>query len=283
MCIRETARVSFRSWKARASDLLDCIASHGGDLPLVCALPAIFLVALAQSPALEAHDGTFETPSPWVSKSQSLIGQLFEVSRAMSTAEQEAKAIHAREGKSGDDKQGLIALIQLALEQRRIPERGDLLLWRLWLTTGMAPLQRMQNESFSAMLSRNATEFERYVKQHAHLSEEELGRLGLANAVRSLGSPLWYPTMKYLTEKIDVQFDCIISIHVFPAQLIIEQPLNSDSYARLSSALSAWLEANKERIVWDEKARRFRPRDREFVRVTELSRVLLEAATKSKN
>ncbi|MHB0961400.1 MAG: hypothetical protein ACYC0X_34350 [Pirellulaceae bacterium] len=224
-----------------------------------------------------------ETQQAWVPKAQTLITQLREMSHTSAKSEQEAKTISSKGEQSGKYEKMLADLVRLSRQRGDIPERADAILWRLWLTTGMAPVPRRQDESLSATLSRNASAYQRYIGQRAALTEEELGRQGLNNAVGSFGSPLWYTTMQYLTEKANVNFECHIFIDVFPRRSIIAQPLNSDSYNRLSSALAKWLDANEERMVWDQDASRFRPRKGGYVGVPELSEALLTASGKEEN
>ncbi len=240
--------------------------------PALCAILVVLITDLA--PVCATDRSPLETREEWATKAEALVGELLAISHDIAKTEQEAKAITRRGDVTGKQQDMMVELVVLNLQSYGIHEKADGLLWKLWLTTGKAPAPKEENELLSANLSRNAREYQEYVNTHATTTEAELVRLGLTNAVDSLGSPLWYPTMKYLTAKTGMQFEWIISIHVSPPHYIIEAPLRPDSYQRLSSALSAWLDANKERMVWHPNARRYGPDNRKYVGVAELSREL---------
>ena len=239
------------------------------------------VLAMDFAPACGTIPSTSDTPQEWFVKSQLLIDELLEISSDVAKTEQKAKGITLRGEATGDHEKMVADLVLLNLSSWDIGRKADGVLWRLWLTTGQIPTPKQENESLAANLLRNARKYREYISTHATATEEEIVRLGLTNAVDSFGSPLWYPTMKYLTEKTKVQFECIIFIDVIPSRSIIAESLPSDSYDQLSLALAEWLDANQERMVWDPDARRFRPRKGEYVGVPELSDALLTASRKA--
>ena len=228
----------------------------------------LIVLAMRLAPALGADRFALETRQKWAINAQVLIDELLELSRDVAKTEQEANAITFRGERTGKHKEMMADLVRLTLQSWGIREKADGILWKLWLTTGKVPTPQKKSESLSTNLSRNAREFRVYVTTHATATEEELVRLGLRNGVGSFGSPLWYPTMQYLTEKANVEFECIIFIDVIPRRSIIAQPLNADSYNQLSSALAKWLDANEERMVWDPDAQPVPASQREICRST---------------
>jgi hypothetical protein len=245
--------------------------------------PILAVLAMDFASAWGTNPSTSETPQEWFVKSQLLIDELLQISSDVAKTEQKAKGITLRGDVTGEREKVVADLVLLNLSSWEIGRKADGVLWRLWLTTGKIPTPEQENESLAANLLQNAREYREYISKHATATEEEIVRLGLTNAVDSFGSPLWYPTMKYITEKTKVKFECIIFIDVIPSRSIIAESLPSDSYDQLSSALKKWLDANQQRMVWDPDASRFRPRKGGYVGVAELSDALLIASGKAEN
>jgi hypothetical protein len=229
------------------------------------------LLVVAAQPlfAASAEEPIQKSQHRWVSEAEELVGKLRDQARDIPEMEKPDLA---------DEQEVIRWLSSMLVGKQRINiVTADRILWQLWLTTGMPPLLRGPDESLPASLKRNASAYREYVAKHANLTEEELHRLGLTNAVDSFGSPLWYMTMEYLTKKASLKFECIVQIHVTPKRCLIEAPLTADSYTRLSAALSSWLKANEERMIWDSRVRRFHPRDGRYVGTGELSDPILTA------
>ena len=102
-------------------------------------------------------------------QAQALITQLLEMSEAFAKTEQKTNVILSKETLSGEYEEVIVGLARVSIQQGDIPRKADAIVWRLWLTTGMAPLQKRQGEPLSAVWSRNAAEYQRYVQQHASL------------------------------------------------------------------------------------------------------------------
>lgn len=158
-------------------------------------------------------------------------------------------------------------------------QRADKILWKLWLTTGMAPIVRGREKPLPIWLKENALAYQQYLSKHAKLTEEQLQRIGVANTVQSLGSPYWYMTMRYLTDKTGVEFALRVEVHVVPDHFIVETPLTPESYKSLANAMSRWLELNKHRMAWDSRNGRFRPQDGTYLSTDELSDSIAQALT----
>lgn len=250
---------------------------------LMSPLPFLIVLTMFYAPAYGADPSTMEARQKWAIQAQALIDELAKISAEVAKTELAANAISQRLEARGRQEEIKVDLVLLPLQSWEIHAKADRVLWKLWLTTGKVPTPQSTHEPLSANLSRNAREFREYVATHASATEEELARLGLTNAVGAFGSPLWYPTMQYLTKTANLEFECIIFIDVIPKRSIILQPLKSDAYKELSAALGKWLEANKDRMVWDQNARRFRPRNGEYVGVPELSDALLGASRKTED
>jgi len=144
-------------------------------------------------------------------------------------------------------------------------ESPDRMLWKLWLLTGKPPLAEWPKETSHDYLQRNVLVYREYVAEHATLSEEALHRIGLTNAIDSIGSPLWYMTLEYLARRASLTHDWIIDVRTTPSSVLRRCPLDEGAYAGLSAALSRWMKVNQSRMVWDPNGRRFRPSNGEYL------------------
>lgn len=141
---------------------------------------------------------------------------------------------------------------------------AEKIIWRLWLLTGKPPQMQQSDATPHDFLSRHAEEYRQYVARHAALSHEAVCRIGLKNAVDSIGSPLWYMTIKYLNKAARLPQDWMIDIRTTPTRIIVEFPLSEKDYDRMSLALENWLESNKKRMVWNSKINCFCPLDGKY-------------------
>ncbi len=248
----------------------------GDALPGRCVL-ALALVGLLPLVS-HAQTATSDTRQKWATESKTLIAGLRDLAEASAEREERASTLDVEGDASGSLEATITELLPLAQQGWNASQEADDILWKLWLVTGMPPSQGRQGESASAFWMRNASEYRKFVARHAALTEEQIGRLGLENAVRTLGSPLWYSTKEYLVARTGVRFDAIIFIEVFPSRHIIEEPLTPAAYDQLSAALAEWLTTNRDVLTWDETMRRFRPRHGEFVNTRTLSNTLLRAS-----
>jgi hypothetical protein len=155
-------------------------------------------------------------------------------------------------------------------------QKGEDLIWKLWLTTGLPPLMYDQDKSLRSFLFRSASAYHKYVTNNAYLTEEELNRVALSNAINSIGSPMWYTTLEFLENKTGCKLRRNIIIDVFPHHRIMHYQLPKKSYHRLSKALRHWLSDNRQQLKWDSKIRRFRPSDSGYVGTDDLSRIIRE-------
>lgn len=152
-------------------------------------------------------------------------------------------------------------------------KRGDRLLWRLWLATGTPPLLPVSaDETQRSLFQRNAVAYRQYIDRNRYLSEGDLHTAGLANAAVAVGTPLWYPALQYfdrITGALPVG-DFLI-IHSTPGYFVLgwesltPLTLQKQTSDVIASALSAWVEANRGRMLWHCESRRFWPRDGECV------------------
>jgi hypothetical protein len=111
--------------------------------------------------------------------------------------------------------------------------KGDELLWKLWLLTGASPQVEDKGEAIGSHLKKNVEAYRKYIDENRDVSEEQLARKGLDNAVKAISSPLWYSTTKYLREKTGCRANFGFMIDVFPPRHIMTTPLEKDSYRRL--------------------------------------------------
>jgi hypothetical protein len=107
-------------------------------------------------------------------------------------------------------------------------------------------------------LQRNVVAYHQYIANHASLSEDALHRIGFANAIDSIGSPLWYMTMKYVAARASLTHSFQLDVHTTPHSDLVLMPLDDAAYRRLSATLSRWVKANEGQMVWDPKSRTFR-------------------------
>ncbi|GAG25382.1 unnamed protein product, partial [marine sediment metagenome] len=155
----------------------------------------------------------------WVFKAKKLIGELSDLAQVTLEVQQSrsfAKLSHAERIEAFQE---AVSSWNERLSQHRKAER---ILWNLWLTTGKPPLIREENETVKTFLRRNAVDYGRYVTKHAGLTQKELHRIGLANAIDSFGSPLWYMTLKYVTHMTGLGADWTVDIRTTPSHLIVE-------------------------------------------------------------
>ncbi len=196
----------------------------------------------------------------WATEAEKLVGQLDSLASKAQKVEMPMPCLTKMSLKEQYKARLRVAKAN-SFTNRRTVER---ILWRLWLITGKPPHMQKTDEIPHAFLLRNAEAYRQYVTKHATLTQEAVYRLGLNNAVDSIGSPLWYMTIKYLTKTASFPQDWMIDIRTTPTHTIVEFPLSENDYDRMSVALTNWLKANKERMVWDSRAKRFRPQDGEY-------------------
>jgi hypothetical protein len=231
---------------------------------IAIAISAIGQPSFAEPP----HDPRPEGQFLWVSKAQELIRELDNMTK--SAPEMDEPRLFS------DEAMIKAARSQFAGQRLANLRKLDNILWNLWLVTGMPPEIRGLNKSLRTYAEENASAYRKYLGDHADLTEEELQRLGLKNAAKSLGSPFWYMTMKYLNEKAGIEFNPKAIIRVEPSHFLVEIPLSPDSYIHLSDAILHWLDVNKNRIRWDSDKKRFYPSKGEYLGNEELSRAIQE-------
>lgn len=158
-------------------------------------------------------------------------------------------------------------------------EKADRILWKLWLVTGMPPQIHDTNRDLRRFLEQNTSAYQQYVTEKANLTSEDIHRLGLTNSIASFGSPLWYMTLKYLKKNTGLVTEWHIEIFTTPKRFMVTEPLSKRSYRRLSAAMSRWLTANRERLVWNPKTQRFHAKDGEYIETDGLfSTIVTEAS-----
>lgn len=237
---------------------------------VVAGYVCLSFLAVAAQPfsAASAEEPTQKGQRRWVLEAEELVGKLGDLARGTPEIEKP----DFREYK----KFMRWVMSWRVGKQHASFRRAQKLLCRLWLTTGMPPLLLRPDESLRACLNRNASAYRDYVAEHANLADEELHRLGLANSLEAFASPLWYMTLKnYLSKKASLSFDSTVFIHVSRSSCLFGVPLTTDSYTRLSAALSTWLDANEGGMIWDSDARSFRPRKGKYVGTAQLSRTVV--------
>ena len=153
--------------------------------------------------------------------------------------------------------------------------KAHIILWNLWLTTGMPPLN-LQEKPFNKYLLDNEVAYRNYIKKHKDLNLEQINHLGIENASSAIGTSLWYMTTKYLSEKASIESEWHFDIQSTPSYFLVESPLIKEDYSRLSSAFSKWLVDNKDEMVWDADAKRFRPRHGKYKGTDKLFQLLAE-------
>jgi len=237
----------------------------------VALTPYVCISVLASGPCKSVSDSVTEarkeTQHHWVTEAEELIQELLDLAH-------DTREIEVPDSDYPVKALGAIAPYAKELFEKR--DKGHELLWKLWLVTGLPPDTVGQHKSLQAFFRRSASTYQRYVTEHADLTEEEIDRLGLSNAVESFGSPLWYTTLEFLEKKSGFRMKWHCRIHVIPHDRIISSPLPEESYDRLSDALKRWLDANRGRMVWDSRARGFRPHG-SYIRTAHLTKVILEA------
>jgi hypothetical protein len=234
---------------------------------LVVALVAILLATPAQGEAAVP-----KTRDDWAVTAENLIGQLSDLAQVIPEEKHydSFAKLSSAKGKRTPWEDALTWSERLAHYRR-----GERILWKLWLTTGMPPLTQEADETSTAFFRRNAEAYRKYVNQHAKLSQDDVSRIGLVNAVDAFGSPLWYMTLKYLDQQVSLSHDWTIIIHTTPSSVLTRSPLNEAAYRRLSAALAHWVKANEGRMVWDENRRRFRPSSGDYLETEDLFRVIM--------
>lgn len=222
-----------------------------------CTLPA----CAAEPPTSSQHSAGTDS-CLWVREASVLVKELRAIAR---------DTPHIGRDAPGDALSTLRAIAAHSTALRDSAEEGEQRIWRLWLTTGHPPKAQAAGKCLRAFLEEHASLYEQFISEHCHLSDEEIARLGLRAAVDSLGSPLWYATIQFLEQKLGCTLRDGFVLCVTPPRIIVWHPLPSDSYARLSCALTHWLDNNERIMLWEPQERRFRPGRGAYIGTTELA------------
>ena len=259
----------------------------------------------AEPPDTDSDEGaTSRSSTRWASEATQLIEELSDLANAYSRAAPPTSAADLKSNFEEYRHWPYSSEVEGSV-RRKSPDR---MLRKLWLLTGMPSLAYDPKKSFHEYYRGNALAYREYVAEHAELSEEALHRVGLANAIDSIGSPQWYMTLKYLAKRASLitlrgrglrirmgpghtnisyripdgelaGFTCSIHIDILsqtPGSILPEWSLDDDAaYARLSAALSRWVKANETRMAWDPRQGMFRPLEGEYLETDDFFRVLV--------
>lgn len=231
----------------------------------ICICGVLVVSGLSQLRAVCQDEGVSESHEQWVSKALRLISDLQELAHDTPEVVKEDP---------NDPARGLAALAEHGETWLAAAKRADELIWELWLITGFPPQRAKADESLRADLETTVLMYRDYVQRHMHLTEAELNRMALSNAVKAIGSPLWYTTVEFLEAKIGRKMRVGFVLCVCPSSRVVWYPLPEESYEQISRALQNWIAANEKTMDWDLQAGRFRPRSAEYVGTPDLSRVL---------
>lgn len=196
--------------------------------------------------------------SHWVDEAINTIKELDDLAKAIQEEDYSLNISEQTHAERIIEIQKFVSLCSERLVQRRKAEK---MLWKLWLTTGKPPLTRKADEKFKIYLRNNAVDYQCYVTKNADLTQKDIHRIGLENAVESFGTSMWYMALKYVMEKTNLVADWTVVIHTTPSHTIIDSQLSEENYRHLSTAYSHWLKANIENMIWDQKKECFHPKD----------------------
>jgi hypothetical protein len=150
---------------------------------------------------------------------------------------------------------------------------AERLIWQLWLITGNAPDLRSQGK-LDALSPHHVEDYERFVNEHADLSEEQLHRRGLIAARRSFASPLCYATLQYVMKKTGSSTGPLI--YTTPTR---KMPLLSPNEAECKMLLgtyNVWLVREFQFAKWDSTRRQFRESERRAIDISDLGAAVTE-------
>ena len=152
----------------------------------------------------------------------------------------------------------------LSAETRANREKGDRILWKLWLTTGKVPLENDEpEETARSLFERNHDEYRQYVEANKARPAEDIHTQGLNNAIEAIRTPLWESALLYLQHKTGLPFDrmqepfpssgCI----VLGSWLTPKGGREQRRAERIAAAVRVWLNAKTDQLVWNEQSRAF--------------------------
>jgi hypothetical protein len=155
----------------------------------------------------------------------------------------------------------------LGPETRANRKKGQRLLWKLWLTTGLVPLRwdMHDEETARSWFERNQAHYVQYVAANKARPAREIVVRGLDSAVLAARSQLWVGAFHYLAAKTSLPLDRVVMGSSGADAIVMWRWPAGESgrereqrmAERFSTALRVWLDAKVDDLVWDERSHTF--------------------------